>query len=188
MSNLQSQIKEFLYEQDDVKRAFFSYEFFSKLIIEDIHTKSICPIVLTFGCSAGLGSKILSKMSGSVIVSVCRTKDVYDYAVENFSSNNIMYVNQEFDEYIKEMTKFDYVVSRGNIDIDQAKRIKFRQMLIFDVEYELGIESKLKDAFEYCELYYEDNEGNITSEIKDNPVMIMCVAKKITTIKEDICV
>ena len=188
MKSLQDNMQEMLYNEYEVKRQYASYEFFSKLIMDNIHTKTICPIVVSLGCCAGFGTKILSNMSGSAVIGICKSKESFDYASMNFSARNIAYACEDLEKYVKKMSIHDYVVSRGNIDIETAKKVKFRQMLIFDVEYEPNIEVKLSETFEYCDLYYEDYDGFITKELPDRPLMMICACKKAVHVKEDVCV
>ena len=218
MSNLQyemSEIEEKIYnkgerlipgvshDERETKRHASSYNFFVKLIEEDVHTRSICPIVVDLGCGVGFGCKIMSNMNGSVIIGVDISEECLEYATKNYFASNIVYRKDDLRDFIKKMSIHDYVVSRGVLEhiedgLELAKKVKFRHMFIFDVPYNegsinphhkvTGVTEETLKGFEYAEIYYEDLQGNITKEKPEAPNMIMCVCKKLVHIEERVCV
>jgi SAM-dependent methyltransferase len=181
------------HNDSEKQRHFASYSFFKDLINADVRTKNICPIIVDLGCGVGFGCKILSELSGSVIMGVDNSDEVIKYAMENYFSPNIVYKTQDLEAFIKTSGPYDYVVSRGVLEhiengLELAKRVKFKYMFIFDVPYDekegnphhkiLGIKEEAFEDFNYVEIYYEDIKGNITKEKPRKPNMIMCVCKK----------
>jgi len=182
------------HNDDETKRHAASYNFFSDLIEKDVHTKSICPIILDLGCGVGYGCKILSNMNGSVVIGVDHSGECLEYAIKNYFASNIQYKAADLDEFIFGMGDYDYVVSRGVFEhikdgIELAKKVRFKYMFMFDVPYNegdenphhkvIGITEENFQDFEHAEIYYEDINGNITKEKPENPNMIMCVCRNI---------
>jgi len=190
------------HNEDETKRHASSYKFFSELIEKDVHTRSICPIILDLGCGVGHGCKMLSNMNGSVVIGVDNSGESLDYAREYYFAQNIKYKTADLREYIEDMKSHDYVVSRGVFEhiengLELAKLVKFRHLFIFDVPYNegkvnphhkvIGITEESLQSFEHADIYYEDLQGNITKEKPEVPNMIMCVCKKIVCM-ETLCV
>ena len=185
------------HDENETKRHSASYNFFAKLIEEDVHTRSICPIIMDLGCGIGFGCEILSKMNGSVVVGIDSSRECIDYANKNYFQTNVVYKQDDLVTFIPEMKPYDYVVSRGVLEhieggLELAQKVKFKYMFIFDVPYNEPEENNPHhlisriteedlEGFEYADIYYEDINGNITKEKPENPILIMCACKHVTT-------
>lgn len=170
-----------------------SYAFFRSVIAHDVSCfadKSRSIDIVDLGFGSGYGCSLLASLPNSRIVGVDNTLDCQTYAKKTYNRANVSYHIADLTEYIPEMPCYDYVLSRGVLEhipngLDLIKTMRFRRRLIIDVPYKEepgndhhiihGIDESSFDAYEDCEIFYEDLAGRIyTSNQKpEKPNLIL---------------
>jgi SAM-dependent methyltransferase len=181
---------------DETRRHMASYEFFKKLITEDLVNGPGCAAIVDLGCGVGFGCKILSDIPNSLIFGADNSKECIDYAQERYAGKNIVYEVADLHVFIPVMPEFDYAVSRGVFEhikdgLELASKVNFRRLFVFDVPYDeavgnphhmlTGITEESFKALGDVEIFYEDIRGNISKNKSVKPNMVACVCRRKST-------
>ncbi|GEM_PF-1983009 len=182
----------------EVVRHKSAYRFFYEIINHDQEngkTKRNGALeILDLGCGVGHGSHMMSHLSGSRVTGVDSSKESLEFARQNYARENIEYVQAELSKFIAKMPECDYAVSHQVLEhvaagLDLAKKIKFRQRLLFDVPYGeadgnphhmiRNIKENNFLGFPDAELFYQDRDGIIYdySRRPQKPNIIICVCR-----------
>ena len=173
-----------------------SYMFWKRIIEHDVATGNTSdPIrILDLGSGVGHGCVTLAEIPGTEVVGIDNEAEVIAYARSKYPAPNITYEVADIVAYVKSMTEFDYVVSRGVLEhipdgLTVARDARWSKRLMFDVPYQESegnphhvlhfIGEQDFGGFDHAELFYQDLQG-VTYDHEHKPEranMIMCVAR-----------
>lgn len=157
-----------------------TYLFFKKIIESDlVNNPNLVKSgikILDLGCGVGHGTRLLSEVINCKVVGLEIDNGAIAYAQNNYSSDNIEYVNDSIENYLEYSNNFDYIVSRHALEhidmslneIGDKLRFEYRAMLSVPYKEEEGnqyhkhINISENDFSTHLnkEFFYEDLEGN----------------------------
>jgi SAM-dependent methyltransferase len=171
-----------------------SYLFFRKVIQADLSSTGKKRVtIIDLGCGVGHGCDILSAVKNSTVMGVDSSMESIEYARKYYCKTNISYRQEDLVEFIPNMPKYDYVISRNvfehiNNGLDLAWLTNWGVRLMFDVPYAEPagrnphhvLHDIVEDTFanwQNAELFFEDENGFIfkNNDKPINPINILCV-------------
>jgi SAM-dependent methyltransferase len=181
----------------EVVRHKSSYLFFRKVIEIDLLSTSLGKSeihILDIGCGVGHGTYMLADIPGAVVTGIDCSEDAIVYARMHYGRENITYVVADAVAFIKEMPKFDYVVSRHSLEhiadgIKLGAKCRFGARLMVNVPFgepegnpHHYVHFIRQDSFEKYpnrELFYEGLDGLTFCDYpQEKPNSIVCVSSR----------
>ena len=158
---------------EEVIRHKSSYEFYKKIIENDVCQLKTPINILEIGCGTGHGTNMLSKIENCTIFAIDIDEDAIEFARKNFSAQNVSFEAKTLDQ-IPHDKKFDYIISRHSFEhiegiFSDVLKLRPNCRIMANVPYKekpgnefhfyLNIDEEMFSLWPNAQFFYEDLKG-----------------------------